>query len=139
MQRRTSVSWLWTTLDMSIAVTATIAFLLFESAKTSLTSFADVLSMRISVKNFLVLTLFLLLWTGIHQLSGLHFSVRHRRPRRFSARRVIIATALGSLFFLLFPLFSNSPSPDFIGVLLFFAVALCASFAVRYVACPVVL
>src|SRR6476661_4666520 len=123
MDRRTSLAWLWFSSDVSIAVLATLACLLLENATAGEHSWIDVLAMRISIKNFVLLAIFLMLWTGIHHLSGLHVD-----PGKLSNRAALLrsafASALGSVFFLLFPLFSSEHSSVLLPTLIFFAVAL---------------
>ena len=123
MDRRTSVAWLWFSSDVSIAVLATLACLLLQNAATSEHSWVDVFAMRISVKNFLLLAVFLMLWTGIHHLSGLHVDPG-KLPNRSAMLRSVFASALGSVFFLLFPLFSQDRSSALLPTFIFFAVAL---------------
>jgi len=95
-------------------------------------SFSEILAVRFSMKNVLLLTLFLVLWTGIHQLSGLYVDFRHAVKSSIMLR-VVSATALGSTFFLLFPLFSRSNNtPVFTSLLIFFAVALTGSLIARW-------
>jgi exopolysaccharide biosynthesis polyprenyl glycosylphosphotransferase len=130
MDRRTSVAWLWFSSDVSIAVLATLACLLLKNAAATEHSWVDVFAMRISVKNFLLLAIFLVLWTGIHHLSGLHVDPS-KLPNRSAMLRSIFASALGSVFFLLFPLFSHDRSSVLLPTFIFFAVALIGSLGVR--------
>jgi exopolysaccharide biosynthesis polyprenyl glycosylphosphotransferase len=130
MNRRNSITWLWSSLDISIAVVATLACLLLQNAADRAISLIDVFAMRISVKNFMLLAIFLVLWTGIHHLGGLH--VQPRKLRKRSAMwRAAFASALGSVFFLLFPLFSREHGSTLLPVLIFLAVALGASLCTR--------
>jgi exopolysaccharide biosynthesis polyprenyl glycosylphosphotransferase len=130
MSRQAPITWLWFGFDVSIAVLATLACLLLKNAATTTSSLVDVLAMRISVKNFVLLTIFLVLWTGIHHLSGLHVDPS-KLPNRSALLRSAFASAFGSVFFLLFPLFSREESSILLPVFLFFAVALSASLCTR--------
>lgn len=130
MNRRNSITWLWSSLDISIAVLATLACLLLRGAATRSTALINVFAMRITVKNFVLLAIFLVLWTGVHHLSGLH--VRPSKlPKRSALWRAAFASALGSVFFLLFPLFRREQGSTLLPMLLFFAVALGASLSIR--------
>ena len=102
----------------------------FKMRRQSEHSWVDVFAMRISVKNFLLLAIFLVLWTGIHHLSGLHVDPG-KLPNRSAMLRSVFASALGSVFFLLFPLFSQDRSSMLLPTFIFFAVALSASLGVR--------
>lgn len=119
-QRTQSSSvWLWSSLDTAIATAATVLCLMAVYAGPQATSFSTVLSERLSVKNFLLLTLFLVFWTGIHQLSGLYRNVRHMSWRSL-VLRAAVSCSMGSVFFLLFPLFSHQREmPLFTPVLIF--------------------
>jgi exopolysaccharide biosynthesis polyprenyl glycosylphosphotransferase len=130
MNRRNSITWLWSSLDISIAVVGTLACLLLQNAADRAISLIDVFAMRISVKNFVLLAIFLVLWTGIHHLGGLH--VQPRKLRKRSAMcRAAFASALGSVFFLLFPLFSREHGSILLPMFIFLAVALGASLCTR--------
>ncbi len=132
MHRNHSSSvWLWSSLDSTIAAAATLLCLLVVYVGPHAASFSTVLSERLSVKNFLLLTLFLVIWTGIHQLSGLY-----RNPLKRSwgslAFRAASASACGSVFFLLFPLFSHEHDmPLLTPVLIFFSAACTSSLLAR--------
>ena len=128
---QSSSIWLWSSLDTAIATAATLLCLMAVYAGPQEISFSTVLSERLSIKNFLLLTLFLVFWTGIHQLSGLYRNVLQMSWRSL-VLRAAISTSLGSIFFLLFPLFSHQREmPLFTPVLIFSVSAFFASFTVR--------
>lgn len=132
-----SFIWLWSSLDSAIAAAATLLCLMVVYAGPHATSFSTILSERLSVKNFLLFTLFLVIWTGIHQLSGLY-----RNPLHASWRSLVLraasASALGSIFFLLFPLFSHEHEmPLLIPTLIFFCIACSGSLLARSALWPV--
>jgi exopolysaccharide biosynthesis polyprenyl glycosylphosphotransferase len=138
MQRKQFPSvWLWCSLDTAIAAIATLLCLLVVYGSARGASFSTVLSQRLSVKNILLLTLFTVLWTGIHQLNGLY-----RNPLGVSFRSLVFraacASALGSVFFLLFPLFSEEHKlPLTESVVVFFATSYSASLLARSALRPI--
>ncbi len=126
-----STIWLWSSLDSVIAAAATLLCLRLVYTGPHTASFSTVLAQRLSFKNFLLFTLFLVVWTGIHQLSGLY-----RNPAvttwRSLASRAVLACALGSIFFLVFPLFSHEHEmPLLAPVLIFFCAACTGSLLAR--------
>jgi exopolysaccharide biosynthesis polyprenyl glycosylphosphotransferase len=94
---------------------------------------ADALAQRLSIKNFLLLTSFLIVWTGIHQLTGVYTDFRPLKTTT-SVLRILFASALGSAFFIVFPLLSNGRVGSiFFPVLIFFSIASLESVLVRWI------
>lgn len=124
---------------MFIAAAATFCSLILTNASSSPINLAKTLSERLSVKNFLLLTFFLVVWTGIHHLSGIYMSA-YRTAMLSYGMRALAAVALGSVFFFVFPLFSRERSPGiFAPVLVFFVVASFGSLLLRWVLWPFVI
>src|SRR5947209_7814270 len=109
----------WFLFDATTALFSTLTCLFLEHGDGSRLS--DILAVRISLKNVLLLLLFLFLWAFTHQLVGLHTDLQ-RLSRRALALRSLGASSFGGVFFLLFPLFShNRPSSILSTALIFFA------------------
>ena len=130
MKRKHHFVWLWCSLDILVAVLATVLTLLLITPGTHATSVAETISVRITVKNLLLLALFLMIWIGIHEFFGLHDGLRDRSQRALIAR-AIAASALGSIFFLFFPLTSQTFEGVWKPELVYFTGALCCSILMR--------
>lgn len=136
MQNRSSTVWWWLSLDSAVAIWATFLCIVGERRFGHSETLQSALAERLSIKNFLLFGVFLILWTGIHQLSGLYVEGK-AAGKPVLTFRVVAASALGSIFFLVFPLFSNgNQSPVFVPVTIFFLAALLGSLGVRAVVWP---
>src|SRR4051812_43427778 len=120
MSHHSNLFWWWSSVDLFIATTATLLSLRFQSQAAMDTPLASLLSMRMSAKNVLLLTMLLIVWTGIHQLCGLYASASCISKRSL-IRVVVIAVGLDSVFFLVSSLFSNARDrPILVPLLVFF-------------------
>lgn len=138
MRPQTYFIWWWSSIDTMVAATATFICLLFvQLVHHDSEALTAAMAERISIKNFLLLTLFLIVWTGVHHLSGVYRDVRGGTIGT-PALRILFASALGSIFFCAFPLFSNGRAGEiFNPVLVFFAIASLESLLVRWALSPV--
>ena len=93
-------------------------------------SVTDILSVRVTVTNCFELGLFLVLWTGIHELLGLHRGIREFSQASLMGR-IVLASAVGSVWLLLLPASSHTFRPIGKPELIFFAGAAVSSLIVR--------
>lgn len=130
MLNRSHLVWVWSTVDLLIAASAALVSLQFEVLQSQHSSLGGIGSVHLSPKNFVLLTLFLVTWTGVHQLCGLYTD--RRLSRRALYLGSISAALAGSLFYLLFPFFSTDSQPQLLTpVLIFFSVAAFLSLSAR--------
>jgi exopolysaccharide biosynthesis polyprenyl glycosylphosphotransferase len=128
--------WGWFSVDILIPTLAAFVSLLPEYLLDGSDGLSYVLAQRISIKNFTLMLLFLIIWTGIHQLMGLYAIPPHVQ-RRILALQTMLASLLGSAFFFLFPLFSHERRrPAYVPVLLFWTAASVISLIVRLMLWP---
>lgn len=128
--------WGWFSVDILIPTLATFVSLLPNFLVGDSDGLSAILAQRFSIKNFTLMLLFLIIWTGIHQLMGL-YTIPPHIPRRTIALQTMLASILGSAFFFLFPLFSNERNRSiWVPVLLFWAAASSLSLIVRLILWP---
>ena len=126
-------TWLWSTTDIFIAILAAGMYLLLLGTEPAAIGLAGMLAMRITVKNFLILGAVIVVWTGIHQVMGLHSNVRAYSKAKLISKTVV-AALLGSTVFLLFPLFSKDNRSLVRPECTFFLSALVLSLGIRLAA-----
>jgi exopolysaccharide biosynthesis polyprenyl glycosylphosphotransferase len=106
--------------DAIVAVVTLIAaFVIMSSVHHQLSGVAEFLTMRISVKNVLLLTVLVYCWVAVFRSFGL-YDVRRAMSWDNEATRVICACLLGALVALIFPATSVSRAFRFDTTLLFF-------------------
>jgi exopolysaccharide biosynthesis polyprenyl glycosylphosphotransferase len=104
MKRVNRIVWFWSIADISIAAFAMLVCLYFGSSGHS--NFSEFLSLRLSVRNVLLLIVFLMLWMSFHQLAGLDEKPRLGFQGLFL--RLLAVESAGTAFFLVFCLFSHN-------------------------------
>ena len=128
--------WGWFSIDILIPTLAAFVSLLPQYLFDGSDGLSYILAQRFSIKNFTLMLLFLIIWTGIHQLMGL-YAIPPQIHRRILALQTMLASLLGSAFFFLFPLFSNERHrPVYVPVLLFWMAASAISLTVRLLLWP---
>ena len=136
-KREGSHIWWWSALDSVIAIISTMGTLVLRHFVHHGHSVQEALAQRLSFKNFLLLSFFVVVWTGIHQLAGLYGPL-WGLAKSSIMWRALIASGIGSFYCLVFSIFSNiGPRLLFPFVFSFFIFAAPQSLFVRWALWPV--
>jgi exopolysaccharide biosynthesis polyprenyl glycosylphosphotransferase len=119
-------------LDGSVVVGVLIAALILRNMGRMPNGLEGFLSIRLSVKNVLLLLGFVAAWRGICALCGL-YDLRRTESWRSESRRVLLACSLGGVVALAFPLTSASGAFDYLALGLFWAGASLGLLGLRWV------
>lgn len=118
--------------DVVAALLALVAVFLVTNLNGLPNGPAGFLTMRVTVKNLLLLAGFSLLWQGIFKLFRL-YEWEALRSYREEARRVLAASSLGSLCALIFPSVAESGTFSYQAVLYFWATVTVTTLLTRHV------
>jgi exopolysaccharide biosynthesis polyprenyl glycosylphosphotransferase len=119
--------------DATVAVVTLIAtFVVMSFVHHQVSASAEFLTMRISVKNILLLTVLVYCWIALFRSFGL-YNVRRHMSWKMEATRVICACLLGALVALIFPATSVSRAFRLDTIFFFFVAVSANTFIVRRV------
>jgi exopolysaccharide biosynthesis polyprenyl glycosylphosphotransferase len=117
--------------DVAAALVALVTVFMAVNLKDLPVGFAGFLTMRVTIKNLLLLIGFSYLWQSIFKLFHL-YDLSIIRSYREEARRVLAACSIGSLCALVFPLTSNSGTFSYQAVACFWGLVIVITFLTRY-------
>lgn len=118
--------------DVVAALLALAAVFIIINLKVIPNGLASFLTMRITVKNLLLLAGFSLLWQSIFKLFRL-YDLTAIRSYSEEARRLLAACSLGSLCALVIPLASNSGAFSYLMVLYFWGMVTMTTLLTRHI------
>ena len=119
--------------DIVIAIAALLCAFVVTNLNQMPSELEEFLALRVTVKNLLLLGIFVFIWANIFDRSGLYDSPRFNRVRIL---RIVIACACGSFFALLFPLTSRSGAFRLSAVLWLWPISSSLSVLVRFLISP---
>jgi exopolysaccharide biosynthesis polyprenyl glycosylphosphotransferase len=119
--------------DIVIAIAALLCAFIITNLNQMPSELEEFLALRVTVKNLLLLGIFVFIWSSVCSRSGLYDSPR---LNRVVILRIVIACACGSFFALLFPLTSRSGAFRLSAVLWLWPISSSLSFLARFLLSP---
>ena len=131
MNKRHSAIWLWCSLDILIGMFATIMGLsVLSNSRTA--GVGELGTIPNTLHHFFLLVLFLITWTGVHHLFGLHAPISTLNLKSL-ASRVLLSDALGCFFILTLAVQNHALGYSVTPTIVFFLSALACSMFFRVI------